>query len=301
MDGLYTLWSRPRPNGKPYLSLLEQLLLAVSAVVWRARHGRALLYCDSPYAAYIEAIGLLGLFDAVDTRTVDTASTLDLNPATFWSLARLLALRAAKVPYVALDCDIIVWRDLTDLVNSTHVAVTHLESTEPSPWYPAATALITPPGYRWRPWTQAPTPAANVSMLYLGDVRLRDIYVAEALRFAIGNPARPRPDLGAAPELLFAEQRLLPLAARRTGTTVTPVIEAIWSPANDRFITHDPHYGAWDPLGVKDQPTGITHGWFHKTLLPAADPRRRRLVAELTDTLRRTQPDLLTKLGRDTP
>lgn len=297
MDGVYTLWSLPRPRRRPHLPPLERLLLAVSVLQWRALHGRALLYCDSAYASYLQRGGLLDLFDNVDTDTVDAAHELDLNPVTFWSLARLLALQAATAPFVALDCDMILWRDLTWFFDPARIVVTHWESTENSRWYPDPRELSTPPGYRWEPWKLATTPAANVSLLYIGDMQTREDYIAEALHFAIGNPARARPDLGAAPELLFAEQRMLPLVAQRRGLTVTPLIEAVWSPESDRFTKHDPRFGEWDPLRIDGQAAGITHGWFHKTMLSAGDPRRHRLITELANTLRRTKPALLAKIG----
>jgi len=125
VDGVYTLWSRPRPRRRPHLSPLEGLLLAVSVLQWRELHGRALLYCDSAYANYLQRGGLLGLFDDVDTDEIDASHALDLNPGTFWSLARLLALRASRPPFVALDCDLIVWRDLTNVFDPARIVVTH--------------------------------------------------------------------------------------------------------------------------------------------------------------------------------
>ena len=68
VDGVYTLWSLPRPRRRPRLPPLERLLLAVSVLQWRALHGRALLYCDSAYASYLQRGGLLDLFDNVRHR-----------------------------------------------------------------------------------------------------------------------------------------------------------------------------------------------------------------------------------------
>ena len=90
---------------------------------------------------------------------------------------------------------------------------------------------------------------------------------------------------------------MLPLVAQRRGLTVTPLIEAVWSPESDRFTKHDPRFGEWAPLRIDGQAAGITHGWFHKTMLPAGDPRRHRLITELANTLRRTKPALLAKIG----
>jgi hypothetical protein len=295
VDGVYTMWSRPR--GVPDLSYLEKLLLAVSVTQWQRLHGRAMLYCDSALALYLDRTCLLDLFDEVDTATVDRADMLDLNPSVFWSLARIVSLGAAEVPFVSLDGDLIVWRDFTDVFARSSVVVTHWESTDPSPWYPGPRELRTPPGYHWDTWALADSDAANVSLLYMGDERIRDSYIEEARRFVVGNRARVSPEAGVAPELLFAEQRLLSLIARRDSVPITPLIDAVWSPALDRFATNDPEIGTWDPLLTGQQQTaGVTHAWFHKAVLPPDHPRLRRLESELAAILRETRPAALPRI-----
>lgn len=299
MDGIYTLWSRPSRRAHVGLTRLEKLLLAVSALQWSALHGRAVLYCDTPYAHYLDKAGLLGLFDEINTATLDAADTVSVDPTAFWSFGRILALRDATVPFFSVDCDLIVWRNLTNTIEPGQIIVTHWESTEPSPWYPEPRELATPPGYVWNKWAGTRRRAANVSLLYVGDENFRDRYVNEVLRFAIDNPALPRPDLGVAPELLFADQRLLPLVAQSEGLTVNPAIRAVWSPALDRFIVHDPRFGQWDPLSISDQRPGITHAWFYKRLLPATDPRRHLLVSSLSDLLHAARPDIAARILTD--
>jgi hypothetical protein len=275
------------------MTQLERLLFAVSVVKWRALNGRALLFCDGPYASYLEILGMTELFDEVDTTGMEAINNLDINPSTFWSLGRLAALSTVAVPFVSLDCDLVVWNAITNSLAPGGIAFTHWESTAVSAWYPPPRELRTPSDYQWRAWGKDELNAANVSLLYFGDEHARDNYVNEALRFTIGNPAQPRMDIGMAPELLYAEQRLLPLVARHGGITAAPIIDAIWEPALDRFSSHDPRFGEWDPLRVHHQAAGITHGWFHKSLLPVEDPRRIQLVADLTDILRPSHPDLL--------
>ena len=281
------------------LPRLEKLLLAVSVQQWRTLHGRTLLYCDSPYARILDGAGMLELFDEVDTETLDATDALDIDATVFWSFGRLLAVRAATVPFVSLDCDLVVWRSLTDVLAPGRIVVTHWESTDPSPWYPSPRELTTPPGYQWKAWMQATTDAANVSLLYLGDERVRDRYVTEAIRFAADNPARARPDLGVAPELLFAEQRLLRLVAQRDRPHDRPGHRG--SVVTGTRPIHRPRSAVrrMGPLRVRGQRAGITHAWFHKALLPAEHPRRRRLIDDLTDVLRSVQPAVAERIGDD--
>jgi len=273
-------------------------LLALSVLEWRRWNGRALLFCDRRYARYFDRIGLMSLWDAVDEETIESANSLEINPASFWSIARLLAFAAAAIPFASIDCDLIVWRSLASEFKSGEIAFTHWESTAVSPWYPRPRDLSTPVTYRVderRDWSLR---AANVSLAYFGNGEVRDTYVSEALRFTVGNTAPPRPDLGVAPELLFAEQRLLPVVAAELGVAVKPFIEATYSPELEKFETHDPRFGKWEPPRVGDQSTGITHLWMYKRSLAPGSAALLSLEAELTARLRFDHPVAAEVLSR---
>jgi hypothetical protein len=266
VEGIFALWSAPRGTERPELSRLELLALCASVSEWRRHNGPARLYCDDPYAQYLEWIGLLGLWDDVDTSLFASMRSLDVDPKAYFSLARILAVGAARIPFASIDCDLIVWRSLAREFDTQGLVFTHWESTWPTVWYPPPHELQTPEGYtldlrrNWR------LNAANSSVLYFGAdaARVRDAYVEEATRFIVGNPGRSHYEVGLARELLFAEQRLLPVIAREHGLTATPIINAVHSPLAGEFITNDPRYGVWNNLHIINQPTGITHLWYHK-------------------------------------
>jgi len=225
-----------------------------------------MLYCDETYARYLERLGLIGLWDDVDVQLFSSMGSLDVDPESYFSLGCIRAIGAARIPFVSIDCDLIVWRSLAREFESEGVAFTHWESTWPSMWYPQVHELRTPDGYTLDPrrdWTRN---AANTSMLYFGAqaTKVRDAYVEEATRFVVGNPGRAHYLGGITPELLFAEQRLLPVVARENGLTPAPIINAVHSPRAGEFITHDARYGEWNNLHIINQPAGITHLWYHK-------------------------------------
>ena len=292
MDGIHTLWSAPRPSGQPDLPALELLLLANSVLQWQRWNGRALLYCDGVYARYLDRLGLLALWDSVDTATIALASRLQADPRVFFPLGRTVAMMATPVPFVTLDCDLVVWRSLAGELLPGEIAFTHWESTRPSFWYPPPHLLCRPPGYQLdlsRNWALN---AANVSVTYFGSDEVRDAYTSELIRFAAGNPRLPFPDGGATPELLFAEQRLLPVIAHEHNVPVRTLIDGV--------SQGGPMVGDWDPQGVADQPVGLTHGWYFKKSLPPGHPRRIRMMRELTDALLASSPAVagqLTRLG----
>jgi hypothetical protein len=293
VNGIYTLWSAPRPPGRPDLSPLELLLLTTSVLEWRRWNGPALLYCDEPYAQYLKGLGLLGLWDGVDTQTIAQASELGANPRVFFTLGRTVAIRATPVPFAALDCDFIAWRSLADKLVPGEIAFTHWETTQPHYWYPSPQSLCRPPGYEIAATRNWELPAANFSFTYWGNEAVRDAYTDEVVRFASGNPREPHPRNNATPELLFAEQRLLPVIAWERAVRMTTLVKAVSGGGSTRV-------GDWDCLGVADQPAGITHGWWFKKWLPDDDPRRVRLTRELTDALAADFPGAaahLTRLG----
>ena len=290
MDGIYTLWSAPRPPGKPDLSRLELLLLTASVLQWRRLNGRALLYCDEPYAHYLDRLGLLRLWDGIDARTIDLACKLEANPRVFFPLGRTVAIMARPVPFVALDCDLVVWRSLADDLVPGEIAFTHWESTRPSYWYPPPQYLCRPPGYAIDPGRNWALNAANVSLTYFGNQQVRDAYAREVIRFAAGNPRVPEQDSGTTPELLFAEQRLLPVIAEELSVPVRTLVTGV-SDGSARV-------GDWDPLAVGDQPAGLTHGWWYKKFMTQDDPRRVRMIRELTIALANDFPEAAEHLTR---
>jgi hypothetical protein len=299
VDGIFSLWSEPRPGRSPELSRLELVLLSLSVLEWRRWNGRAFLFCDHRYARYLERLKLIGLWDGVNEETIEYANSLDVNPQLFWTTGRLIAIANATIPFTSIDCDLIAWRTITTELAASEITFTHWESTEVSPWYPQPKDLNMPDAYHidvWRDWSLK---AANVSLAYFGSGVARDAYVNEALRFTVSNAAHPRAKLGILPELLFAEQRLLPLIAAELGIAARPVIDATWVPALGRFVEDDPRFGAWDPLRVVDQGTGITHAWFYKKLMATRRRRRLRFFSELTDRLRSDHPGTAEILGRE--
>ncbi|WP_216892468.1 hypothetical protein [Nocardia alni] len=249
-----------------------------------------MLYCDEPYARYLEQLGLIDLWDNVDVQLFTSMRSLDVDPKAYFSLARILAVGAARIPFTSLDCDLIVWRSLAQEFDPQGIAFTHWESTWPSTWYPPLDELRTPDAYTLDPGRDWTLNAANVSLLHFGDkaTRVRDAYVEEATRFIVGNPGRTHHEVGLARELLFAEQRILPVIAREHGITPTPIINAVHSPRAGEFITHDPRYGEWNNLHIVRQPTGITHLWYHKAW--REDPRLHAVEYILATKLKSDHP-----------
>lgn len=298
MKGVHTLWSGPRAGVKVGLSQLEILLLASSVAEWRRWHGPAVLYCDGPFERYLEQIDLLELWDHIDLQTLNEPTPPEIDASTFWTYGRLLAISDVTPPFVSIDCDLVMWRNFKPTFAESDITFTHWEATNDSPWYPPTAHLSLPSSYRIDPSRDWTLRASNVSSAHFGErtARLRDRYVDEFLRVATNSSARSRPELGVAPELLFAEQRLLPILAAEEELTSRPLIDTTWSPRHDRFLADDSHQNPWNPLAVAEQPTGITHAWFHKRFMKSGDGVHDQMVLELSTCLVEEHPRIAERL-----
>lgn len=74
---------------------MEMLALCMSVSEWRRHNGPAMLYCDEPYARYLEWLGLIDLWDNVDIQLFTSMRLANVDPESYFSLARILAVGAA--------------------------------------------------------------------------------------------------------------------------------------------------------------------------------------------------------------
>ena len=77
--------------------------------------------------------------------------------------------------------------------------------------------------------------ATNTSILYIADERLKEYYVAEALRFM--EHELDTPNIGARC-MVFAEQRILPMCAKELGVRVNDILKFEDLEKDQDLITH---------------------------------------------------------------
>ena len=77
--------------------------------------------------------------------------------------------------------------------------------------------------------------AANTSILYLADKKLKDYYVSEALRFM--RSELDTPNVGARC-MVFAEQRILAMCAKKLGIKINEILKFQDLEQDQDMITH---------------------------------------------------------------
>lgn len=88
------------------LPIYQILVTKLSILNWKKYNGIIKLYTDSIGKAYYDAIGLLELYDEVDTDILDNYN--DVDAAYFWTSGKINCLQYECEPFVFLDNDFVV-------------------------------------------------------------------------------------------------------------------------------------------------------------------------------------------------
>ena len=282
MIGFHALWSTtdggPSPQSVDDLSLLT---LALSALMWREVNGPVYLFCDPLYRAVFEQLGVLDLWDEVDSTALSPDAANGLNRSIFWSFGKLLAFRVIQQACASIDTDLVMWRRLGQDISESDLAFTHWESRAQSLWYPEPSRLTPGPGFTWQPEHLTDVNAANASFLYFGSRELMKEYCEQAFAFATGSGAEIPEGAGVAPELLFAEQCLPTILADHAGFRSQAIVPAVWSPEKDRFLPGHRLRTTWRPHYLSQPQFGVTHLWFWKMDIRESDRRLSRYTKRL--------------------
>jgi hypothetical protein len=103
-----------------------QLLYTIlSALRWKLHNGPIKLYTDSIGLSAYQMLGLLSLYDDVDTDFLDNLTQVD--PAYFWTSGKIQALQNEKDPFVFLDQDFIVRGEISEQFYEGDVGIGHWE------------------------------------------------------------------------------------------------------------------------------------------------------------------------------
>jgi hypothetical protein len=257
------------------------LITILSILKWQQLNGTIKLYGDSVSVSQYAALGMLELWDEYDTVILDGIDCETINPTLFWSAGKFFAILNEAAPCVSMDTDMVVWQPLDDLCAGFDLRFTHWEAVEQSSWYGRRKDLSRPPGYRFkRAWNWGRTMAANTSLVYFGDQQLKDYYATEALRYMQHNSTGVTFLQAETPEILFAEQRLLPLCAEEKNAAFQPFLDATWSARRSYFTKHDERHGEWLFFSIREQPL-FTHVWFYKRYIEGNESVRQEYCREL--------------------
>lgn len=219
MEAFQVIWTGPfrhQNPGKEYqMADFEILALILSALKWRQKNGKVRLFTDQMGYRDLQRNGLEELWDGGIQVSLDEWIPPEVNPSVFWAAGKLYALKEIKEPLAMVDIDFIVWETL-NLAASDEVVVIHREELTMGV-YPPKEYFKVNENYHFDEefdWTELP---CNTAFLYIKDIDFKNYYVDQAIHFMENSPLSDNP----VTYITFAEQRLLPMCAKKMGKEIT--------------------------------------------------------------------------------
>lgn len=99
---------------KPFkLWKAEVVTMVGQALLWKKYYNKlTYLYCDSNTSKILEDLGVLDVWDVIDSTSLD--ETIDINRTRFWSSGKIRVMSMQTEPYVMSDLDMICFDNLHD-------------------------------------------------------------------------------------------------------------------------------------------------------------------------------------------
>ncbi len=240
------LAGRYKSDNQYYIEDFEILTTILSALKWRQYNGSIKMYTDNLGKAYYDELGISDIWDEGINVDVLENIKLNINTDVFWAFGKILALSQETSPCVIFDTDLIVWNNISHLINAELMAF-HREPLELVDTYVPQEKLKVPPDYVWEEWDWTANPC-NAALLYFGSNKIKDYFTDRALLFMHNNPAKKEEK---PTHMVFAEQRLLVMCAKKIGVEIRYFLDEIFAKNLD--------YGKGNNL--------FTHIWGYKSVL----------------------------------
>lgn len=234
MRGFHSIWSKPYCDGNNanefWMQDYDLLTMIMSALMWRRENGPILLMADNLAIEYIKSKGLDSLWDlGIKEFTVPDS----INPAVFWAAGKIYALKNVEAPFVMVDLDLIIWRDVMEYISPYDIAVIHREDIT-NHVYPPKEFFNMSKEYCFKDewdWGEMP---CNTAMLYLKNDDFKNYYVEESIKF-MTNSEETNENLC---NMVFAEQRLISMCAKEKKQEIGAFFHTAGYINNQDIFTH---------------------------------------------------------------
>lgn len=215
MNAFHTFWTKPL-HDNIRLHPHEVLVLILSALEWRKHNGSIRLFTDVKGRDYIYEIGLQWLWDDGISRELEGSIPPDINIDYYWAAGKIYALKCMEEPCVMLDMDMIIWKDISNLLGNTIIAAHEEPLSEDI--YPDPHLFSFKNDYKLNLDWDFNLKPANTSFLYIPHYSLysnsygfKDRYcycACEIFKNLVLD------NMNKTTAMVFAEQRLLPMCAK---------------------------------------------------------------------------------------
>lgn len=265
MDGFYSIWTKPYMQGnktdKYEMSDYEILTLMLSVLKWKQNNGNAYMICDSLAKEFLVSIGVDALFDGFKDLQVDSV----INPKVYWAAGKLFALACIDRPMVMIDLDLIVWKNIDELIKNTDIYGIHREQIR-TEVYPSLDYFKFKEDYNLPEDYDSEVLPLNTALLYIKDMDFVDAFTSKAIEI-MRHTDEERENLK---HMVFVEQRLLPILAKKYEKKITTM------------------YDIGENIGYQEY---FTHVWGHKNILKYNDKERITFCNRICKRIKNDFPD----------
>ncbi|MBE6880566.1 MAG: hypothetical protein E7490_07015 [Ruminococcaceae bacterium] len=237
----------------------EVYCTVLSALSWREKNGSIAMITDKEGENLFTNIGITDIWDSFDSSL--SFDSEEIDPIMFWAGGKLLALQKFSAPCVMIDTDFIVWNKLTF---DKKLIAAHEEYLNPSVYPDINTFDMV--DYTFPDGLDYTLPALNTAFLYMPDEDFKQYYTSQAVTFM--KKAKRGGDY--LTYMVFAEQRLLPMLAKKCGIEYTTLLDkdALFLPQNS-----------------------YTHLWGAKQAMRDDKTERERFLNSCRERIVRSYPD----------
>lgn len=271
VPGYHSLWTQPM--AKVEMQDYELISLIASVLYYKSHSGPMYLVADRRGIEYLNSLRLTALYDKVVEMKVDTS----INPKVFWAAGKIFAHAQMPCPSVSVDMDAIVWKPVYKTLDASAAVALH---TEPSDWTPYTNKWPSIMG----PWSDIDTnqvsPVNTGILAFLND-KFKEDYTQACFSFmrdfSNSKLSSQKVDWTHSPsyidEMVFAEQMILALMAKKTGKKIKTVT------SYDRFSDH------------MAENSMVTHLWNSKRGYRDHSRARDAFIHDMIDMLLHDFPD----------
>lgn len=227
MNAFHANWTKPffirRPNETYFIEDFELLVALLSALKWKQKNGSIKMYTDQIGADYYERLRLCDIYDLGIDTSLENVVPKTLKPHLFWAAGKVYALAMEPSPITMLDMDFIVWDTIHEETNGHDLCVTHREILN-GLVYPTYEKFSSLYEYDYdESWDWKINPC-NTALVHFHHQQLKDYYTNVAISFMNADMPIPEDQKKHVVLMVFAEQRLLAMCAKKMGIDITSYI-----------------------------------------------------------------------------
>ncbi len=280
MKAFHSNWTKPffinHPDEEYYIEDFDLLVTILSALKWRQKNGSIKMYTDKLGGDYCYSLGLSEIYDLGIDTSLEEIVPKALDPLLFWAGGKIYSLKMEEVPTVMLDMDFVIWDSIFEEIKGQDLCVSHREILG-GLVYPEFESFSTLYKYDYdEEWDWKVNPC-NTALVYFGNEGLKDYFVDEAIKFMNSDFDIPKEQKKRVILMVFAEQRLLAMCAKKKGIEIASFI------SNNMDI---------------DKYKKYTHVWGYKSVLLNSEYLREEFCKSCIDIILNDFPHMYDTLNK---